>query len=87
MKKVALALAAILACGVGHAADTLAKIKTANKIVIGTRDSSAPLAYTIGDGKYVGYHVDVCQKIADAIKANLKAPAMPIEYQDRKSVV
>ena len=46
MKKVALALAAILACGVGHAADTLAKIKTANKIVIGTRDSSAPLAYT-----------------------------------------
>ncbi|HKW83770.1 MAG TPA: transporter substrate-binding domain-containing protein, partial [Burkholderiaceae bacterium] len=81
MKKVALALAAILACGVGHAADTLAKIKTANKIVIGTRDSSAPLAYTVGDGKYVGYHVDVCQKIADAIKANLKAPAMPVEYQ------
>ena len=81
MKKVALALAAVLACGVGHAADTLAKIKTANKIVIGTRDSSAPLAYTIGDGKYVGYHVEVCQKIADAIKANLKTPTMPVEYQ------
>src|ERR1700712_3063740 len=82
MKKLALALAAVLACGVtaANAADTLAKIKSAGKIVIGTRDSSAPLAYTIGDGKYVGYHVDVCMKIADAIKANLKMPAMPVEY-------
>ena len=80
MNKLALALAAALACGTVHAADTLAKIKSAGKIVIGTRDSSAPLAYTTGDGKYVGYHVDVCVKIADAIKANLKAPSMPVEY-------
>ena len=80
MKKIALALAAALACGGVNAADTLAKIKSAGKIMIGTRDSSAPLAYTIGDGKYVGYHVDVCLKIADAIKAALKAPALPVEY-------
>lgn len=83
MKKLALALAAVLACGavsVAQAADTLAKIKGAGKIVIGTRDSSAPLAYTTGDGKYTGYHVDVCLKIADAIKANLKAPTLPVEY-------
>jgi glutamate/aspartate transport system substrate-binding protein len=80
MKKLALALAAMLACGVVNAADTLAKTKSAGKITIGTRDSSAPLAYTLGDGKYSGYHVDVCLKIADAIKANLKAPTMPIEY-------
>ena len=83
MKKLALALAAMMACGVvnvAQAADTLAKIKSAGKIVIGTRDSSAPLAYTTGDGKYTGYHVDVCVKIAEAIKANLKAPTMPVEY-------
>jgi glutamate/aspartate transport system substrate-binding protein len=80
MKKLALALAAVLACGVVNAADTLAKIKSAGKIVIGTRDSSAPLAYTTGDGKYTGYHVDVCLKIAEAIKANLKAPTLPVEY-------
>lgn len=83
MKKLALAIAAVMACGavnVAQAADTLAKIKSAGKISIGTRDSSAPLAYTIGDGKYVGYHVDVCLKIADAIKAALKMPALPIEY-------
>ena len=83
MKKLALAIAAVMACGavnVAQAADTLAKIKSAGKISIGTRDSSAPLAYTTGDGKYVGYHVDVCLKIADAIKAALKMPALPIDY-------
>jgi glutamate/aspartate transport system substrate-binding protein len=80
MNKLILALAAVLACGAVNAADTLAKIKAAGKITIGTRDSSAPLAYTTGDGKYTGYHVDVCVKIAEAIKANLKAPAMPVEY-------
>lgn len=80
MKQLALAFAAVLACGAVQAADTLAKIKGANKISIGTRDSSAPLAYTTGDGKYVGYHVEVCQKIAEAIRTNLKVPAMPIEY-------
>ena len=80
MKKLALALAAVLACGAVNAADTLAKIKSAGKISIGTREASAPLAYTLGDGKYAGYHVDVCLKIAEAIRANLKAPALPIEY-------
>jgi glutamate/aspartate transport system substrate-binding protein len=80
MLAAALATAAALVCGHAQAADTLAKIKAAGKISIGTRDSSAPLAYTLGDGKYVGYHVEVCQKIAEAIKANLKMPSMPIEY-------
>jgi glutamate/aspartate transport system substrate-binding protein len=81
MKKLTLVLAALLACaGAAQAADTLARIKGAGKIMIGTRDSSAPLAYTLGDGKYAGYHVDVCLKIADAIKANLKMPSLPVEY-------
>lgn len=83
MKKLNLVIAALAACGtvnVASAADTLAKIKSAGHITIGTRDSSAPLAYTIGDGKYVGYHVEVCQKIADAIRADLKEPKLPIEY-------
>ncbi len=80
MKTPAIALAALMACGVAQATDTLAKIKGAGKVVIGTRDSSAPLAYTLGDGKYTGYHVDVCLKIADAIKATLKAPSLPVEY-------
>jgi glutamate/aspartate transport system substrate-binding protein len=83
MKKSLLALAvALVAAGTAHAQnnDTLAKIKAAGKVVIGTRDSSAPLAYTTGDGKYTGYHVEICNRIVDAIKANLKAPNLATEY-------
>jgi glutamate/aspartate transport system substrate-binding protein len=76
---VASALLGVFAANV-HAQDSLAKIKAAGKVVIGTRDSSAPLAYTTGNGVYVGYHVEVCQKIAEAIKANLGMPALTTEY-------
>jgi glutamate/aspartate transport system substrate-binding protein len=81
-KTLIVAAAALLAAGVAHAQsnDTLAKIKAAGKVVIGTRDSSAPLAYTTGDGKYTGYHVEVCNRIADAIKTELKQPNLGVEY-------
>jgi glutamate/aspartate transport system substrate-binding protein len=82
MKKSLLAAALVLVAGVAHAQanDTLAKVKAAGKIVIGTRDSSAPLAYTTGDGKYTGYHVEICNRIADAVKADLKMPNLGVEY-------
>ncbi len=59
---------------------TLKKIKDSGKVVMGTRDSSAPLAYTLGGGKYVGYHVEMCERIIDAIKKQIKAPSAAIEY-------
>jgi glutamate/aspartate transport system substrate-binding protein len=82
MKKSLLALAALIATGAvfAQANDTLAKAKAAGKIVIGTRDSSAPLAYTTGDGKYTGYHVEICNRIVDAVKSNLKMPNLATEY-------
>jgi glutamate/aspartate transport system substrate-binding protein len=83
MKKSLFAVAvALAAVGSAHAQanDTLAKIKAAGKVVIGTRDSSAPLAYTTGDGKYTGYHVEICNRIVDAIKTELKAPSLATEY-------
>lgn len=74
------ALVTTFAAGPAQAEDSLAKIKAAGRVVIGTRDSSAPLAYTIGNGKYVGYHVEVCEKIADAVKAKLAMPSLKTEY-------
>jgi glutamate/aspartate transport system substrate-binding protein len=35
---------------------------------MGVRDSSGALSYTLGDGKYAGYHVEVCQNIIAAIE-------------------
>jgi glutamate/aspartate transport system substrate-binding protein len=83
MKKTLLAAAVLFAvAGAAHAQanDSLAKIKSSGKVVIGTRDSSAPLAYTTGDGKYTGYHVEICNRIVDAIKSELKMPSLKTEY-------
>ena len=63
MKKQLLAVAvAALAC-VAAQADTLAKVKSSGVITMGVRDSSGALSYTLGDGKYAGFHYEVCQRI------------------------
>ena len=46
-----------------QAVDTIAKAKASGTITMGVRDSSGALSYTLGDGKYVGYHVEICQRI------------------------
>ena len=66
MKKhlLTLAVATLLAgTAFAQANDTIAKVKAAGAITMGVRDSSGALSYTLGDGKYVGYHVEICQRI------------------------
>ena len=79
---IAALLAALLAAGAQaqQLTGTLKKIKDTGKVVMGTRDSSAPLAYTLGGGQYTGYHVELCEKIIDTIKKQINAPAVKIEY-------
>jgi len=80
MHKSLLVLAAALAtAGLAHA-DTLKKIKDTGSVTMGVRESSG-LSYTIGDGKYVGFHVDVCQKALADIQKQLGLPKLDIKYQ------
>ena len=76
-KKFVLALAlTAAACGAfAQANDTLAKAKAAGKVVMGVRESSAPLSYTTGSGQFTGYHVELCQRILKAV-----LPGVPVEY-------
>jgi glutamate/aspartate transport system substrate-binding protein len=76
----ALAVAVTLPAAAQDLTGTLKKIKDSGKVVMGTRDASPPLAYTLGGGQYTGYHVELCQKILDRIKTQLKMPALQIEY-------
>ena len=63
MKKQLFAAAiAALAC-VAAQADTIAKVKGSGVITMGVRDSSGALSYTLGDGKYAGFHYEICQRI------------------------
>jgi glutamate/aspartate transport system substrate-binding protein len=71
MKKHLLAFAVVaLAAGgaFAQAPDTIAKVKASGVVTMGVRDSSGALSYTMGDGKYGGYHVEVCQRIIAALE-------------------
>lgn len=60
----ALTILAALTSGVyAQATDTIAKVKASGEVTMGVRDSSGALSYTLGDGKYVGYHNEICQRI------------------------
>lgn len=58
---------------------TLKKAKDTNAIVIGYRDASVPFSYLGGDQKPVGYAMDICYKIADAVKAKLNLPNLEVK--------
>jgi glutamate/aspartate transport system substrate-binding protein len=69
---VALGLMAGTASADGHTASgTLAKIAESGEIVIGHRESSVPFAYLDENQKPVGYSIDLCMKIVDAVSEEL----------------
>lgn len=92
MKLVRLAFAALIGAGIlsglvgrqgsAHAdsPSTLDKIKAAKAITIGYRESSYPLSYVVKGGAPMGYHIDVCMKIADRVKQQLSLPDLKIDY-------
>lgn len=51
--------------------DTLEKAKTSGAITMGVRDSSGALSFTLGEGKYAGFHVEICQKIIASLEKTL----------------
>ncbi|HJW10176.1 MAG TPA: amino acid ABC transporter substrate-binding protein [Albitalea sp.] len=59
---------ALLAAPSAWAGSTLDRIKQSGKIVIAHRESSVPFSYVLPDKKPVGYAVDVCLKIAEAVR-------------------
>lgn len=68
---VALSLSAPVAFADGHGG-TLDKIATSGEIVIGHRESSVPFSYLDGNQQAVGYSIDLCMKIVDAVAAELE---------------
>ncbi len=72
-----LALAAGLA--LAQANDTLARIKSSGTVNLGVRDSSG-LGFTIGGGKYVGFHTEMAERIIDDLKKQL-GTELKINYQ------
>jgi glutamate/aspartate transport system substrate-binding protein len=73
---------ALLATGAAQAqADTLAKIKENKSATMGVRESSGALSYTLGDGKYAGFHVEVCTRVLADVQKQLGLASLDIKYQ------
>jgi glutamate/aspartate transport system substrate-binding protein len=60
---------------------TLKKVKDSGTMTLGARESSGALAYTLGDGKYVGFHTEMSEKIAADVQKQLKMAKLDIKFQ------
>ena len=60
---------------------TLKKIKDSGSITIGHRDASIPFSYYDDKQQPVGYAMDLCHRIVDAVKTELKLPKLETKYQ------
>ena len=78
-----LALAAAFCAGQAGAEEltgTLKKIKETGTITIGYRDSSIPFSYLDDNQKPIGFAIDICSRIVDAVKKELKLEKLEVEF-------
>ena len=83
LAKMLLALIACALCATPALAQegTLKKIKDSGTITIGHRDASIPFSYYDDKQQPIGYAMDICLKIVDAVKTELKMPKLDVKYQ------
>jgi len=62
------------------ATGTLDKIKDSSSVTLGVRESSG-LGYTLGNGKYVGFHTEMGERILADIQQQLELDKLDIKYQ------
>ncbi|MGC8703498.1 MAG: transporter substrate-binding domain-containing protein [Thiomonas sp.] len=59
---------------------TLKKVKETNSITVGYRESSIPFSCLDNNGKPIGYAMELCGKVVDAVKTDLKMPDLKVNY-------
>jgi glutamate/aspartate transport system substrate-binding protein len=82
MKRTVLALALCLAVPGALAQEltgTLKKIKESGTISLGIRETSVPFSYLDEKQNAIGYSIDLCEKVVEAVKAELKMPDLKVK--------
>lgn len=69
-----------LPAGAQELTGTLKKIKDTGVVKVGHRDASVPFSYLDDKQHPIGYGIDICMKIVDRIKAELKMPNLKVEF-------
>ena len=76
-----LSLAVLASFGAAAQDGTLKKIKDSASITVGHRDASLPFSYYDDKQQPIGYAMDLCARIVDAVKTELKMPSIKTNYQ------
>jgi glutamate/aspartate transport system substrate-binding protein len=82
LRMIGLAVAAAFCAGHANSEEltgTLKKIKETGTITIGYRDSSIPFSYLDDNQKPIGFAIDICYKIVEAVKRELKLDKLAVE--------
>ncbi len=57
------------------------QLRAQQRIVLAHRESSIPFSYVGPDGRPVGYALDICKRLADALKVKLGLPVLDVVYR------
>jgi glutamate/aspartate transport system substrate-binding protein len=60
--------------------DTLRRIRDTGVLTLGVRETSVPFSYLDAQKQPQGYSVDLCLRVADAIKSELKLPRLEVKF-------
>ena len=78
-----LVLLALVLATPAHAQDlqgTLKKVKETGTVVFGYRDNAPPFSFVGDDRQPVGYSVDICLQIVDALRRTLALPNLTVRW-------
>lgn len=59
---------------------TLEKIAKTGVIAIGYREAEPPFSYKTPEGKIIGFSMDLCKEVVEAVKQHLKLDEVKVEY-------
>ncbi|WP_028220499.1 transporter substrate-binding domain-containing protein [Paraburkholderia oxyphila] len=76
----ALPLLLLQPAGAQVAQPTLDKVRAANMIAIGYRETSVPFSYVDANGNVIGFSQDICNHVVDAIKAQMHRPNLQVRF-------
>ena len=60
---------------------TLKKIKDSGSVTMGVRESSGGLSFTLGDNKFAGFHVELCERVLADVRKQLGMAQMSVKFQ------
>ncbi|MFN7667322.1 MAG: transporter substrate-binding domain-containing protein, partial [Burkholderiales bacterium] len=83
MKKLVMFAALAASAGVvfAQSTGTLKKVQDTGAITMGVREASIPMSYLDDKQQFVGYHIDVCNRVIDDLRKNLKLPNLKVNLQ------